>query len=80
MEAEKLNYLMGASVTGNGDDSQRNHCGINSSHAYSILAAFKLKNDAIDEDVLLMRNPWGITGYNKKWNYEDADWTDELVK
>ena len=44
MDAEKLNYLMGASVTGSGDDSLRNSCGINQSHAYSILAAFKLRS------------------------------------
>ena len=50
------------------------------SHAYSILAAFQLKDDTYDEEVLLMRNPWGNTGYTGRWNAKDENWTEDLAK
>jgi hypothetical protein len=34
----------------------------------------------INEDVIMLRNPWGKTSYNKKWNFADPAWTDALVK
>jgi hypothetical protein len=30
-------------------------------------------------DMLLIRNPWGITYYSGTWNKDDSDWTDALV-
>ena len=30
-------------------------------------------------DMILMRNPWGITGYLGDWNENDPRWTEELV-
>lgn len=37
--------------------------------------------DASDvvHQMLLMRNPWGSTGYSADWNKNDAKWTDALV-
>ena len=80
LTGEQANYVMGASTRGTGDDSSRNHCGIYMSHAYSILAAFTLKDATHNEQLLLIRNPWGRTGYTGLWNYKDTKWTDELVK
>jgi len=71
---------MSASTAGSGNDQENNHCGIAMSHAYSILAAFQLKDDTYDEEVLLMRNPWGNTGYTGRWNAKDENWTEDLAK
>ena len=70
---------MAAATSGSGDDTKKNSCGIYKSHAYSILAAFTLKDGAVDEKVLMMRNPWGSTYYTGKWRYNDAAWTDTLA-
>lgn len=70
---------MGA-VTDGTDDTKINRCGINTAHAYSILAAFTLTGATSENDVLVIRNPWGKTQYNGKWNYKDGDWTDALVR
>jgi hypothetical protein len=47
------------------NDSEINHCGINLAHAYSILSVFTIQLDGTTEDLLMMRNPWGRTGYNQ---------------
>ena len=57
----------------------RNDCGIAQAHAYSILAAFEMVNGAATIDMLLMRNPWGITYYTGTWSHNDTNWTDALV-
>ena len=49
-------------------------------HAYSALSVFTLKWDDSEEDVILMRNPWGETNYRGEWSKSDSRWTDELVK
>ena len=36
-------------------------------------------NDTNVHDMILMRNPWGITTYKGDWNENDPRWTDELV-
>jgi len=65
MAADAANYMMGAGTQGNGDDTNRNSCGIFQSHAYSILAAFVLTDaNGLEHKVFLMRNPWGKTYYN----------------
>lgn len=73
--ANDANYPMGAGTSG-GSDTGRNDCGIATAHAYSILETFELTNgSAAPIDMLLMRNPWGITYYTGAWNYLDANWT-----
>jgi len=32
------------------------------------------------EDVVMMRNPWGVTEYRSEWRNSDGRWNDELVK
>lgn len=29
--------------------------------------------------MMMLRNPWGDTGYSHTWNKDDVNWTDELV-
>ena len=75
MNADSLNYIMGAGTTG-GSDTQVNDCGIAMGHAYSIISAFELKTGAtVDYKLFMVRNPWGITYYNRAWSYNDASWT-----
>jgi hypothetical protein len=76
--ADTAGYAVGAGTTG-GDDTGRNDCGIATGHAYSILAAFEMVNGSTTIDMLLIRNPWGITYYTGTWNYADTNWTDALV-
>ena len=35
--------------------------------------------DSVDHEMLLIRNPWGITYYTSTWNANDTNWTDALV-
>jgi len=70
-----------AAGTGSGADSTYNVCGIPNGHAYSILAAFNMK-DATGKvnSVYLIRNPWGVdTKYNQTWKSTDPKWTNALV-
>jgi hypothetical protein len=71
---------MSAFTDGTGDDSVLNTCGIVKSHAFSILAAFTMidKNNK-EHKCILLRNPWGITYYNKEWSKDDPNWTDDLI-
>jgi hypothetical protein len=73
--ADDADYPIGAGTAGGGDDSGRNDCGIATSHAYSVLATFEMDST----DMLLMRNPWGVTYYTGIWKYDDSNWTDALV-
>ena len=71
---------MGAASAGTGNDQILNGCGIAESHAYSILAAFKMKDaNGIEHKCLLMRNPWGTSYYSQEWSKDDPNWTDALV-
>lgn len=79
VDAEKKNYIVGAATHATGTDRTTNHCGIYNSHAYAFLAAFTLKNEELEEDVILVRNPWGRTEYTGEWSYTDKRWTPELV-
>jgi len=72
---------MGAVTYGEGDDSETNSCGIYKSHAFSIFAAFTMKDSSGEQiDALLVRNPWGLTSYNGTYNSTDPAWTDSLVQ
>ena len=72
---------MGSGTNGDGDDSESNSCGIAKSHAYSLITAFTMTDaDGTDHDVLMYRNPWGVTGYSGTWNKDDPNWTDDLLE
>lgn len=70
---------MGAG-TGSGSDTTFNDCGIAYGHAYSILGTFTMTDaDDTDYDMVMLRNPWGLTYYDGTWNKDDSNWTDDLV-
>jgi hypothetical protein len=74
--ANNAKYPMGAGTTG-GSDTGRNDCGIATGHAYSILETFVLNNGGTNINMLLMRNPWGVTYYSESWSANDTtNWTD----
>ena len=51
------------------------------SHAYSIMSAFTLTaTNSTQYKVLLVRNPWGTTGYNSTFNKADEIWTQTGTK
>ena len=54
---------MSAGTAGNGNDSERNICGIAKSHAYAIITPFELtsKDGFLKTQLLMMRNPWDYT-------------------
>jgi hypothetical protein len=71
---------MGASVYTTVSGSVTNACGIVQGHAYSILSAFTMTDaNSVDYNMILVRNPWGITYYSGDWNKDDSNWTDALV-
>lgn len=65
---------MGA-TTADGSNLTPNDCGIAYGHAYSILAAFTMSGTKM----VMLRNPWGTTGYTGDWHKDDSSWTDSLV-
>ena len=70
------NYIMGGTTTGAGDDTEENSCGMAMSHAFSILAAFKVTElNGKETKLLLVRNPWGFQDYVGDWNATDPRWT-----
>jgi len=80
LEAETANYIMAVGTAGSGNDQHTNTCGIAMSHAYSMLAAFTMTDASnVAHKMLLLRNPWGTTGYSAGWNHADTAWTDALV-
>jgi len=77
--ANTENYPMGAGTSA-GSDSTYNDCGIAYGHAYSILTTFSMTDAGGTEyDMVMLRNPWGVTYYSGTWDYDDANWTDALV-
>mmetsp|Transcript_1826 Transcript_1826/g.2452 ORF Transcript_1826/g.2452 Transcript_1826/m.2452 type:complete len:172 (+) Transcript_1826:642-1157(+) len=78
-DADALNYILAAG-TGSGSDTTSNSCGIAKGHAYSIMSAFTMTDSSgTAHKMLLMRNPWGTTGYSSTWNKDDSNWTPELI-
>ena len=71
---------MGASVYTTDYSSTTNACGIVQGHAYSILSAFQMTdaNNTV-HNMIMVRNPWGITYYTGEWSSTDSRWTDALV-
>ena len=79
-DADAANFLMGATTQGDGDDSETNDCGIAKSHTYSLITAFTMTDDSGNaHDMIMLRNPWGETGYSGTWSKDDPNWTDALV-
>jgi hypothetical protein len=71
---------MGLSVYTTSYDSTTNACGVVQGHAYSILSAFQMTDaDDVVHNMIMVRNPWGITYYSGEWNSGDSRWTDALV-
>jgi len=70
---------MGAGTSA-GDDTNANYCGIAYGHAYSIITVFQMElSDSSIVDMIMLRNPWGSTYYNRTWSSSDPNWTDALV-
>ena len=79
--ADTAGYYIGAGTAGSGNDQQTNGCGIAMSHAYSIVSAFTLTaTNGTAYKVLLVRNPWGTTGYSSTFNKDDEIWTQAGTK
>jgi hypothetical protein len=79
VDANNVNYIMGLGTSG-GSDTTYNSCGIANGHAYSLQAPFEMTDaSGTVHKVLLIRNPWGTSGYSGTWNKDDSNWTDALV-
>ena len=79
MNADSLNYIMGAATAGS-TDTATNECGIAMSHAYSLIAAFELKTSStVDHKMYMIRNPWGVSYYTGSWNEADSAWTSDYI-
>lgn len=68
--------LIGTSA---GDDSTKNACGVSFGHAYSVHGAFTMTDGGTTHDLIMIRNPWGTSGYSKEWHSGDSRWTAETV-
>lgn len=78
--ADAANYVMGAAVYSSDIGGDTNSCGIYVGHAYAIISAFTITEaDGTKTKVIMGRNPWGITFYNKEWSSTDTKWTDDIV-
>ena len=79
--ADAANYVMGAGTNGGGgSDDDNNICGIATSHAYSMIAAFTMTDaNSVAHDMVMMRNPWGMCTYTGTWKKDDSNWTEDLV-
>lgn len=69
---------MGAG-TNFGSDTTTNHCNIARGHAYTIVTTFDITYQGTTHNMLLMRNPWGHTTYDKEWNSNDPNWVAETL-
>lgn len=72
--ANDVDYPMGAGTSGT-SDSTFNDCGIANAHAYSIIGTYTMDS----YDMVLLRNPWGLSYYSGTWSKDDGAWTDALV-
>ena len=70
-EAHDLNYLITAATDGTSDTSY-NTCGIPMAHAFSVLSVFHIERSDQTHNMLIVRNPWGITKYNRTWSADDT--------
>ena len=78
-EADDYDYLIGAGTSG-GSDTTTNDCGIANGHAYSIVSAFSMTDSSsYSYNMLLMRNPLGVTYYSSDWSADDSRWTYDMI-
>lgn len=76
--ADQLKYIMALGTDGT-SDQELNSCGIAMAHAYSLISVFSMTNATDTINMYMIRNPWGFTYYNGKWNSADDRWTPELI-
>mmetsp|Transcript_38563 Transcript_38563/g.58712 ORF Transcript_38563/g.58712 Transcript_38563/m.58712 type:complete len:277 (+) Transcript_38563:460-1290(+) len=75
-EYDELDYLSGGGTSWWG-----NSCGIASSHAYSIISVFALRDQSgvIQHRLYMVRNPWATTYYSGNFRSSDSRWTDYFI-
>jgi len=73
-DALKNNYLLGV------DTSSSSLYNLPTSHAYTILGQYVLKNSSgvVTNKLYRVRNPWNMDVYNGPWNDNDIRWTAAL--
>lgn len=71
-EADKANYLMGASIGAEGDEVEhKQQNGLVQGHAYSLITALECRGFRF----VKLRNPWGQHEWNGDWSDEWSGWT-----
>lgn len=69
-----MNYIFSINV------HYETRCDITYGHAYSLMGAFSMKDKKNNTyNMIIVRDPWAITNFNKSWNCNDTRWTDDLV-
>jgi len=77
--ADLAGYPMGMGTVGN-SDQDTNDCGIARMHAYSMITTFTMRDSSNREyKMIMMRNPWGSTGYTGDWSNTDRRWTSSMI-
>jgi calpain-15 len=78
-EYDELNYMMGCSMSETYDQEQAEKQGIVAGHAYTLLAAARVRDQWGQEHRLVkLRNPWGSGEWNGKWSDKSSEWTADL--
>ena len=68
------------SMTGTGNDQDKNKDGLPYNHAFSVLKAIELNlTDGQKVKLVQLRNPWGNETYKGRWSDRDVRWTAELL-
>uniref|UniRef100_A0A8C5QJ67 Calpain catalytic domain-containing protein n=1 Tax=Leptobrachium leishanense TaxID=445787 RepID=A0A8C5QJ67_9ANUR len=75
-QAEEDEALMGCyiQVSETADVGRINEEGLVLGHAYSVIAARKVRTKSGEVHLLRLRNPWGFTEYNGPWSDRSRDW------
>jgi hypothetical protein len=68
-------YIM-AAIGSDGTKGALNTCGLRNQGSYVVLATFQITWSGIVENLMLMRDPSGESGYTGNWNKDDnTRWT-----
>lgn len=55
-------------------------CGNREGHAYTLMGAFTMKDKQNKNyDIVIVRDPWGDSSYNRSWNMNDTRWTADMI-